>query len=676
MVLFPRRRFGAFGLIVKQMRNALPGVFLLAVLGILLLSAVARADTQSYLAGQMASATSTNQDATGPVLGISQIQVRYAPTASVLTDILPSLNDITDASVEFGTLQRRDGLVYVSTAGGPLILGQPETARVKLSDISSLPERRFAPSAIRAISEQITSMMTARGLAGIYVEPDAKDVAAAEAPAASSGRSPVVLHFIIHVAIVKQVRTVDIGNQAPEKDADKINNDADKSVIEYSPIQAEYSPWQSGGQEVLRKGDLDDYLLWLNRSPDKQTNVSVDYAPGSDSVSMDYLIARATPWQVYAQIGNTGTKETNEWQESVGFTKYQLTGHDDTLNFNYTTAGFSDSNEVDLSYDTPLFDIPRTRGKVYASYENFDSSDLGDSTVHFKGDIETIGGEVSQNVYQHHHLFIDLVGGLKLQSIHVNNSTADVGGTGFFVLPYIGCNLERNTQTASITNDATLLATFTNASQTTRNALGRLDAGQYAPIFQDNYAASFYLEPLLFPSDYAGQRSTLANELAFSLKGQYTFSQRVVAEQEYVAGGLYTVRGYQESIVAGDSAAIGSMEYRFHLPRALGISSEPGELFGDPFRWEPQQPYGRPDWDLIFRGFLDAGEVLNARREPFETNATLVGIGIGAELQFKDNADLRLDWGTALNGVTDAQTGQTLAKPGSSQLNMVFTLKI
>jgi hypothetical protein len=675
MVLFPHRRTASLSHPVEPVRWSFPGGFLLALIALFGLCAVARGDNPPVFTTPSNPANSIDQDTTGPLLGISKIELRYAPAALVLKDALPSLADVTNSTVQLETIQRREGIAY-ARPGGAVDLGRIETTRVTLNDISNLPEHRFTHSAVRAMAEQITAAMAASGIAGIYVEPSAQDVAAAEAPEAASGRSPVVLHFIIHVAIVKQVRTVDVGNQAPEKDADKINNDADQSVIEYSPIQAEYSPWQSGGQEVLRKDDLDDYLLWLNRRNTKQVDVAIDYAQGTDSVSMDYLIARATPWSVYAQVGNTGTKETNEWQETVGITKNELTGHDDTLNINYTTAGFTDQNSIDISYDTPVFDIPRTRARVYTGYENFDSSDLGDPQVHFTGDTALIGGEVSQNVYQHHHLFVDLLAGMRFEGIHVDNSTADVGGTGDFILPYIGCNLERITQTASITNQATLLGSFTNADQETRDALGRINSDQYAPILQDNYAASFYLEPLLFPSEYAAQRSILANELAFSLKGQYAFSQRLVAEQEYVAGGLYTVRGYPESIVAGDSAAIASMEYRFHLPRALGISSEPGELFGDPFRWEPQQPYGRPDWDLIFKGFLDTGTVMNSRRESFETNATLVGIGIGAELQFKDNADLRLDWGTALNGVTDAQTGQSLVKSGSSRLNLVFTLKI
>jgi len=386
------------------------------------------------------------------------------------------------------------------------------------------------------------------------------------------------------------------------------------------------------------------------------------------------LITRSRPWQIYTQVSNTGTRQTNQWLERFGFINNQLTGHDDTLSIDYSTAAFNNENSINVSYDKPMFDLPRTRGRVYAGYQSFDSSDLGDSLIHFTGDTVLLGGEVIQNVYQHHAFFLDVVAGVRFEGIHVNNSTSEIGGRGNFLLPYVGLHLERTAQCTSMSGDLTLLGSLTDSSQATRDALGRMDSGQNAVILQGNYGLSVFLEPLLDPHGFEAGRSTLANELAFSVKGQYTF-QRLIAEEEYVAGGLYTVRGYPESITAGDSAAIGSVEYRFHLPRIFTVQPQPDHLLGQPFRWAPQETYGRPDWDCIFRAFLDAGQVYNSRRESFETNATLIGAGVGVDLQFRDNVDLRADVGRAFNSVTDAQTGDTLVGRGSSHVSVVLTLK-
>ena len=78
------------------------------------------------------------------------------------------------------------------------------------------------------------------------------------------------------------------------------------------------------------------------------------------------------------------------------------------------------------------------------------------------------------------------------------------------------------------------------------------------------------------------------------------------------------------------------------------IQPAPGRLFGRPFRFAPQNVYGRPDWDLILRGFVDVGQSLISDRFAFEREETLVGAGIGAELLFKRRFNIRVDWGFAL----------------------------
>jgi hemolysin activation/secretion protein len=88
----------------------------------------------------------------------------------------------------------------------------------------------------------------------------------------------------------------------------------------------------------------------------------------------------------------------------------------------------------------------------------------------------------------------------------------------------------------------------------------------------------------------------------------------------------------------------------------LAVQDDPTKtpfLWDKSFRYAPQTVYGRPDWDLILRAFVDAGQVVIASRQTFEHNATLVGAGLGVELQYKQNFNLRIDWGNALTDVKD-----------------------
>ena len=84
-----------------------------------------------------------------------------------------------------------------------------------------------------------------------------------------------------------------------------------------------------------------------------------------------------------------------------------------------------------------------------------------------------------------------------------------------------------------------------------------------------------------------------------------------------------------------------------------GIKPRPTQLpwIGD-FRVAPQQVYGRPDWDLVLRGFVDGGQTVSNKRylnqSAQEINQTLVGAGVGLELVFKGRVRARVDWGRGL----------------------------
>jgi hemolysin activation/secretion protein len=157
--------------------------------------------------------------------------------------------------------------------------------------------------------------------------------------------------------------------------------------------------------------------------------------------------------------------------------------------------------------------------------------------------------------------------------------------------------------------------------------------------------------------------------LYFHFRGQYAFDNRLIPQTEQVIGGLYTVRGYDESIVAGDSVYIATAEYRLHLAKAFPYDANPGQFLGRKFRRVPQEPYGAADWDFILRAFFDYGYADVSDALSFENDtATLVGAGIGAELSLYRNINVRLDWGFVLRDVDEAG-----ADAGDNKLHVVAT---
>jgi hemolysin activation/secretion protein len=571
---------------------------------------------------------------------------------------------------------------------------------------------KYHASAIWAIDEQLRKRFTddpKLHLLGVYVVPSPNDFVEVgeqndkHLVDKRGDRTDATLW--VFTGKVTQVRTIASGKRITDPSA-RTDNDLHKWIRVHSPVQpAATQPVAAGAKpaerpDLLRKDELDDYVSFLNRQPGRHVDVAISgvQTGSSGDVSLDYLVTETRPWSAYFQISNTGTKETDPWRERFGYVNNQLFKRDDTLSVDYTTAAFNTSQDVALSYDTPISPNRRLRARVYGDYDQFTASDVGVALERFNGEQYSGGAELVYNFFQRGNAFVDAVAGARYEHVFVRNTTADVNtsGSADFAVPYVGLRYDQITDIASTTADVTLLGRFTNASLAERNKLGRLNTNQDVLVLQGGLAESFYLEPIFDPRFYAGQ-STLAHEVALSVRGQYAFNGRLIPQAEDVAGGLYSVRGYPESVSAGDSVVIASAEYRFHIPRSFTPAdvraaqaaarkksesakqpllppgqSAPAPSTGAPsnvanrpsassnlaatqFRWIPQQAYGRPDWDLIARAFVDAGFTFNSSKQAFEHNDTLVGTGLGLELdvqlQHLQNLSVRADWGVPLNAL-------------------------
>lgn len=572
----------------------------------------------------------------------------------------------------------------------PLVLGivdgaftSPDRAkqkvRVRLKDLAYPTPAPFHVSGIASILRQVADHLNQMGLIAVlpHIDPaQIEEVKKEGAPTEFKDNRPADdknLRLVVQLGVVTGVRTIGSGDRVPSEG--RINAEQHEKIRFDSPVWPAERSDQTARKDVVRKDLLDEYVFRLNRYPGRRVDVAVSQADVPGGITLDYLVSETKPWTIYAQASNTGTKQTNEWRERFGFVHNQLTGHDDTLTLDYITSGFDGtSNALIGTYEAPIPGLDRVRGRVYGSYSDFVASDVGQTTNRFNGQQATGGAELIVNVWQHRDWFGDVFAGGRYEHIHTVNQTAGTEGTADFGLPYLGARVEQVTDTTSLSASSTISYGFTGASQDELNALGRLDADGDFTVLELSGNFSFYLEPLLFPDLFKGgqqagkPQAKLANEIALSGRGQTSFGSRLIPQHEEVAGGVYSVRGYPESVVAGDNVIIGSAEYRWHLPRALDIQPTPARVFGNPFRFAPDRPLGRPDWDLIFKGFVDAAQVVNNGRQSFENDETLVGTGLGIELQLKQNINLQAYWGVALTDVK----GEVDA--GDNRFHFVFTV--
>jgi hemolysin activation/secretion protein len=388
------------------------------------------------------------------------------------------------------------------------------------------------------------------------------------------------------------------------------------------------------------------------------------------------------------QVANIGTKTTGEWRERFGFAHTQLTNSDDILRIDYLTAEFGDTNSLFGSYERPFFDNTVV-GKVYGSWSQYSADSVGIAGLEFEGSNWSVGAELSGTILQSGAIFFDLVGGARFENVSVNNKLLGQEGEEDFFLPYAGLRFSRVTDIMSTTASGIFefgLGSVTSASTSELTKLGRIFPDKDWVVLKVDAEHSMYIEPLLLPSAFKEKDSstlrgtTLAHEVVLALRGQAAFGKRLTPTFEGIAGGSYSVRGYPESVAAGDTTIVGSAEYRFHLPRTLLTTDKDGnlaymdpnqtEFFGQPFRVGPAGPFDRTDWDLIFKGFVDFGRVMQSDRQVFERDHSLISAGVGIELQLLQNVNLRADWGFALHDVR----GTEVVESGDNRVHFSATL--
>ena len=569
---------------------------------------------------------------------------------------------IGDTEVELG--QSKD--VYVAPAG------DIPTSHPRISDLNVAGTAAYSQSAILAIDQAIVRSLNAQGYGAVLAVPSPNDID----PQDLSDLRPHkggTLHLFISIPAAATVRTVATGKRLGSS-ASRINNPAYERIVANSPVRP--------GSEVtddttpfFNQQVINDYVDRLNRQPGRRVDVALSAADAPDQYTLDYLVNEMKPWYGYAQTSNTGPINTPAWRERIGFVDNQLTGNDDILNVDVVTDLDQSTNvvgsyEFPIAPNSPSLGTDRLRGRVYGTWDQYTAADLGFPGDSFNGNDYSAGVEAIFNVYQRHSFFVDIIGGARYQNSEVKSSFAQTNSSADYLVPYAGVRFEDNKLTYNYSVAMNVEGGITSADASTLAQMGRATPDKNFILAQPNAYGSFYLEPLIDPGDFDAGSSMLANEVYLSFRGQWAFNYRVIPQFEQTAGGFYSVRGYPEAVTSGDNVLLATAEYRFHLPRALGIQPNPTKfnVFGDPFRFLPQQPYQRPDWDLILRGFVDGGQVLQSSIVAGEFNDTLVGAGVGAELQIYQNIDIRGDWALALTNLTDR------VKTGSSRFTVLVTL--
>jgi hemolysin activation/secretion protein len=579
-----------------------------------------------------------------------------APAAAQRPGAVPQSYPVSEFVIEYPLpdpdLPRTDDLlaleVEMRVTRGGLMQPHPSTENVRITLGSLPPGTRIWDTGLLYINSQILAEFERRGIGAVVITlPDLEERTGRDLRPTGEQR----LRLRIWTGRVENVATVADGDRFPGSIEERTNRPEHRFVRDDSPVRAE------GEHGLIRTRELEDYTQKLSRHPGRRVDAVLEPGEVSGATRLTYHVAEQKPWLAYAQVGNYGTKSTSEWRERFGFEHDQLTGNDDVLRLDYVTGNFSDVHAGFGSYEAPIWHLDRLRLRGYGSYSEYDASEVGISRLDFSGEQWEAGARLIGNLWQWHALFLDAYAGARWRNVTVDSklsdplvrlSLADNAEDDFF-LPEIGLAVSYQALWSRLDLEAGYETNVGSVAGTGNRfelaELGRTDPEPDFSMLKWNGAFSFYLEPIVFARRGWGDpgnpsRSQLAHEVVISTRGQYSFDDRLVPQFQQVAGGMFTVRGYHQSIVAGDTAVIASAEYRYHFARTL----DPGTAIElpviGPFQLQPRSVLMRPDWDLILKAFADGAELWYAdTNDPLavdvnERDEDLFSLGVGAEFQF------------------------------------------
>ncbi|MBN2844161.1 MAG: ShlB/FhaC/HecB family hemolysin secretion/activation protein [Sedimentisphaerales bacterium] len=559
-----------------------------------------------------------------------------------------------------------------------------ERMLVTLSSLSMLEKHSYHLTAIKSIQDQIVKYYNREGIGGVVVMPASGQIdmttLADMRNGAVSGPQPFKIE--IWVARVTGVSVQNISSE-PEKhsepnqvSADRPMSDSMAKIMKYSPIckSGDKTGAEESVSDILKTDELEDYLYRLNRHPGRRVDVAVGPGEKSGDVELDYNVRSNKPWLAYMQLSNAGSKDTDDFRQRYGFMNNQLSGDDDILNLDYMTTDFQTVQSLSMSYDRPWYDSRDVRFRFWLSWSDYLSSEIGPES-YFSGEEKTVGFELRDNIYQNKRLFIDHFAGVRVSGYQIDNYIAEgseVKANETFLVPRFGYRLEHDSGIRRSFGELMLEGNLIGNNELAMQSFGRMGAESNWYKMSWNFSHSFYLEPLLDPEGWRDittpKSSTLAHELAFSTSGQWT-KDRLIPQEKQSAGGLYSVRGYRQGFVSGDTVITASGEYRYHIPRGFDLAKPVTmPVFGNKFRWAPEQVYGLPDWDLVFRFFIDSAMVFNNDRRANEDNYSLLSSGAGLELQLSRYFSIRFDLGVPL--LKDRNTNGDEVEVGEPQVHI------
>ncbi|MFH1616887.1 MAG: ShlB/FhaC/HecB family hemolysin secretion/activation protein [Planctomycetota bacterium] len=405
-------------------------------------------------------------------------------------------------------------------------------------------------------------------------------------------------------------------------------------------ILEEWLPIKSGKVADMEK--LDDTINLLNLNPDRYISSKVSAGAEPDTLDVSFDIYEVNPWHFFLQVDNAGTKD-REWTPRFGIINTNTTGRDDRLTLMLQgPIDESPKNNYSIfgSYEVPIW-TPKLRLNVFAGRSEFDVD--GGGGIDFLGNGSFYGGILKLNIFQENNWFIDISGSLRhikskvtpsiFASVLGTDITMDLWGAGFDI--YHKDDMSNTTFSFQrLQSFETSAGSAFNRARTgadTDFAITTFDASHYQYIDPDKIQRILGSFRLIKPTD------------------------RLVPAQMTTFGGMYSVRGYEESEIVADGGILWSFQYEYDLVKHDQAEQARKSSTGSVKPEEQRKPWLRKVAPLVFFDYGKA-ETRNALAGEYPSQE-LYSLGIGMLVEVGDNFNAAVYYGHPLNRTDDTDVG-------------------
>lgn len=304
--------------------------------------------------------------------------------------------------------------------------------------------------------------------------------------------------------------------------------------------------------------DLNKDLLLFNGTNDIQLHITMH--AGKEPGTTDYVISVAEPqkslFNVY--VDNAGSESSGEWREGLFFTDRSLTGNRDVLMLSGIRSDGTKS--FSASYLTPIGRSGTKLGLNYsANSVHITDGELEDMDV--KGHSSAYGISVIQPLIVNESMRTEA----SLEYGHQNSQTDFLG------VHWVDDTTYGYTASFSMTN-------YGNSSIIYQKHGYRIGSSENITGYTKDF--SKYIFNGFWQKAYVGGQM-----LSARLDGQYSSDNYLPSAEQFYIGGMYSVRGYEESYLGGDSGFAASIEYSVPIDKSKKTSVftflDYGSVFGD-----------------------------------------------------------------------------------------------